>query len=38
MDLIIAIIIAVGCLIVGVVLGYGIFRYAITKVYDSKIK
>ncbi len=38
MDLIIAIIIAVGCLVVGVVLGYGIFRYAITKVYDSKIK
>ena len=38
MDLIIAIIIAVGCLIVGVALGYGIFRYAITKVYDAKIK
>ena len=38
MDLIIAIIIAASCLIVGVATGYAIFRYALTKEYDAKMK
>ncbi|MBQ9641488.1 MAG: ribonuclease Y [Bacteroidaceae bacterium] len=38
MDLIIAIIIAAACLIVGVATGYAIFRYALTKEYDAKMK
>ena len=38
MDLTLAIIIAVGCLLIGILAGYLIFRYVITQEYDAKMK
>ena len=38
MDLTLAIIIAVACLLVGILAGYLIFRYVIKDLYDTKMK